>query len=140
MFKMTVAGAETFEIPNKCITSTKFVTDIPKDSDARTGDVGTTMVIEGRILTAVDGDPFDSTRKMGLWSKVPAKKAECYRNVTVEHVRGNVVVRTYNFPNAFVVDYVERFGYTEGVGTFKLTIKQKKDRLEHVAVNGGFPS
>ena len=140
MFKMKVVGAETFEITKECITSTKFITDIPKDSDARTSDVGTTIVIEGRILTAVDGDPFDSTRQMALWSTVPAKKADCYRNVIIEHIRGNVVVRNYVFPNAFVVDYVERFGNTEGVGTFKLTVKQKKDRLEHVAVNGGFPS
>jgi len=135
---MIVAGAESFEIPKECITSTKFITNIPKSSDARTGDVGTTLVVTGKILTAVDGDPFDSTRKMALWSAVPAKKADCYRSVTVENIRGNVVIRNYVFPNAFVVDYVERYGDTEGVGTFTLTVKQKKDRLEHVAVTGGY--
>ncbi|MCL2865484.1 MAG: membrane-associated protease 1 [Lachnospiraceae bacterium] len=135
---MTVAGADTFQIPKECIVSTKFITDIPKNSDARTADVGTTLVVTGKILSAVDGDPFDSTRQMALWSTVPAKQAECYRSVTVENVRGNVVVRKYTIPNAFVVDYVESFGDTEGVGTFTLTIKQKKDRIEHVAVDGSY--
>ena len=138
MFTMTVAGAETFTVSKECIASAKFITNITKDSDARTADMGTTLEIRGKVLTAVDGDPFDSTRKMALWSTVPAQKADCYRNVTLKNVRGNVVVREYNFPNAFVVDYVENFDDKEGVGTFTLIIKQKKDRIEHVAVNGGF--
>jgi len=140
MFTMTVAGQETFEIPKECIISAKFTTDIPKDSDARTAEVGTTLVVTGKILTAVDGDPFDSTRQMALWSAVPAKKADCYRSVNLKNVRGNIVVRDYTIPNAFVVDYVESFGKEEGVGTFTLTIKQKKDRIEHVLVAGGFAS
>jgi len=135
---MTVVGAETFKIPKECIESAEFITDIPKDSDARTADVGTTMVIKGKILTAIDGDPLDGTQQMALWSAVPAKRADCYRNVTLKNVRGNVVIREYMFPNAFVVDYVENFDDKEGVGTFELKIKQKKDRLEHVTVNGGF--
>jgi len=140
MFTMTVAGADTFTISKKCIVSAKFTTDIPKDSDARTGDVGTTLVVEGKILTAVDGGSFDSTRQLALWSVVPSKRAECYRNVILKNVRGNVTVREYVFPNAFVVDYKENFDDNEGVGTFTLTIKQKKDRIEHVSVSGGFLS
>jgi len=140
MFTMMVAGVETFTIPKECIVSAKFVTDIPKNSDARTGDVGTTLVVTGRVLTAVDGDPFDSTRQMALWSAVPSKRTDCYRNVLLKNVRGNVVIREYNFPNAFVVDYNESFDDEEGVGTFTLQIKQKKDRIEHVTVNGGFLS
>jgi len=138
MFMMMVAGVETFTIPTECITSAKFTTDIPKSSDARTGDVGTTLVVQGKILTAVDGAPVDSTRQMALWSAVPSKRADCYRNVTLKNIRGNVVLREYNFPNAFVVDYNESFDDEEGVGTFTLKIKQKKDRIEHVLVTGGF--
>ena len=140
MFTMTVVGAETFTIPKECIVSSKFITDIPKNSDARTGDVGTTLVVTGRILTAVDGDPFDSTRQIALWSAVPSKRADCYRHVMLKNVSGNVTIREYSFPNAFVVDYKESFDDEEGVGTFTLKIKQKKDRIEHVMVNGGFLS
>jgi len=140
MFTMTVVGAETFTIPKECITSAKFTTDIPKSSDARTGDVGTTLVIQGKILTALDGAPVDSTRQMALWSAVPSKRPDCYRNVLLTNIRGAVVLREYNFPNAFVVDYNESFDDEEGVGTFTLKIKQKKDRIEYVTVNGGFSS
>lgn len=138
MFKMTVAGTDTFEVSSTSIISVKFSTDIPMDSDARTADVGTTIVIKGRILTALDGDPFDSTRQMALWSTVPSSNMACYRYVTIQNIRGGVVERTYKLPNAFVVDYIEEFGDTEGVGTFTLKIKQKKDRLEYVEVEGGY--
>jgi hypothetical protein len=138
MFKMTVAGTDTFEVSSTSIISVKFSTDIPMDSDARTADVGTTIVVKGRILTALDGDPFDSTRQMALWSTVPSSNMACYRYVTIQNTRGGVVERTYKLPNAFVVDYIEEFGDTEGVGTFTLKIKQKKDRLEYVEVEGGY--
>jgi len=140
MFKMTVVGADTFEVARTSIISVGFSTDIPLDSDARTADVGSTLTIIGRILTAVDGDPFDSTRQMAVWSTVPASNMAAYRHVTVENVRGGVVERRYEFPNAFVVDYIEEFGDGEGVGTFTLKIKQKKDRLKYLVVEGGYAS
>ena len=107
-------------------------------SNARTKDVGSTLTITGRILTAVDGDPFDSTRKLALWSAVPAERSDCYRKVTVEHVAAGVMERKYHFPNAFVIDYHEDFGDAEGTGTFTLVIKQKKDKLDKVTVEGGY--
>ena len=48
--------------------------------------------------------------------------------------------RKYTFPNAFVVDYQEHFGDVEGTGTFTLMLKQKKDKLNNVAVEGGYPA
>jgi len=139
MFKMTVAGAEPFEVSKECIKSARFTTDIPKDSNARTADVGTTLVVTGKILTAVDGDPFDSTKKLAQWSTIPAEDS-CYRSVIVENVRGGVVERKYTLPNAFVVDYKEDFADQSGVGTFTLKIKQKKDKIENVLIEGGYPA
>jgi hypothetical protein len=138
MFKVSVAGSDTFSIVPECTKEVRFSTDIPLDSNARTKDVGTSMIIRGKILTAVDGDPFDSTRQLALWSAVPAEQAIAYRNVTVENIRGGIVERKYNFPNAFVVDYKENYGDTEGVGEFVLTLKQKKDKIENVTIVGGF--
>ena len=63
-YKVTVEGIESFEIAKECTRLVEYSTDIPQDSNARTKDVGSTIAIEGRILTAVDGDPFDSTRKL----------------------------------------------------------------------------
>ena len=75
-FVVRVEGAETFEIAKECVKSVKTTTDIPMDSNARTKDFGATMTIKGKILTAVGGDPFDSTRNMALWSVVTAEKAD----------------------------------------------------------------
>ena len=88
-FLVKVEGNESFEIVNESVRSVKVTTDIPLDSNARTKDVGATMIITGKILA----DVTDSTRKLALWSVVPAEKADCYRNVTVEHIAGSVMER-----------------------------------------------
>ncbi|MDE6912915.1 MAG: membrane-associated protease 1 [Lachnospiraceae bacterium] len=133
-FLVKVEGNESFEIVNESVRSVKVTTDIPLDSNARTKDVGATMIITGKILA----DVTDSTRKLALWSVVPAEKADCYRNVMVEHIAGSVMERKYCFPNAFVLNYKEEFGDIEGTGTFTLVLKQKKDKIASVAVEGNY--
>lgn len=137
-FKVKIEGAETIDLSIESVQTVKLTTDTPEDSNARSKDVGSTMVIRGKILTAVDGDPFDSTRKMGTWSLVPAEKADCYRKVTVEVISASQVIRKITYPNAFVVDYKETFGDTEGIGTFELVVRQKKDKLSTVTIEGGY--
>lgn len=137
-FKVTVEGQETFEITKECVKKVVYQTDIPQSSDARTKDVGSTLSISGKILTAVDGDPFDSTRECDTWSMIPAEDPNCYRKVTVEVMAAGVVVRRYYFPHAFVVNQVENFGSDSGVGTFTLTIKQKKDKMDQITIEGGY--
>ncbi|WP_432665117.1 membrane-associated protease 1 [Wukongibacter baidiensis] len=137
-FRVKIEGPETIDLSVESVQKVQLKTDLPLDSNARTKDVGSTLTISGKILTAVDGDPFDSTRQLGLWSLVPAEKADCYRKVTVEVISADQVVRKIFFPNAFVVDYIEHFGDTEGIGTFKLIIRQKKDKLSGVTVEGGY--
>lgn len=133
-----IDGQDSFEVSKECVQRVKFMTEIPLDSNARTKDVGCALEISGKILVATDGDPFDSTRKLGLWSMVPAEDAAAYRQVVVEIVEAGLVERKYTFPRAFVVDYVETYGNTNGVGTFKILIKQKKDKLDLVTVEGGY--
>ena len=137
-FKVKIEGAETIDLSIESVEKISFSTDTPKDTNARSKDVGSTMVISGKILTAVDGDPFDSTRKMGTWSLVPAEKADCYRKVTVEVISADQVIRKITYPNAFVVDYKEHYGDTEGIGTFELVVRQKKDKLANVTIEGGY--
>lgn len=128
-FRLKVEGPSTIELGTTIVTGVKFRTDIPHDSNARSTDMGSTVTITGKILTAVDGDPFDSTRQLGLWALVPAEKSDCYRKVSVEVIAASQVVRKYTYPNAFVVDYKEDYGDVEGVGSFTLIIKQKKDKM-----------
>lgn len=137
-FTLKVEGPSSIDLGTTSIVGVKFKTDIPHDSNARSTDLGSTVEITGKILTAVDGDPFDATRQIGLWSLVPAEKADCYRKVTIEVIAASQMVRKYTYPNAFVVDYKENYGDEEGVGTFKLVMKQKKDKMSQVAVEGGY--
>lgn len=137
-FKLKVEGAETIELGIQNILTVEFKTDTPNDSNARSTDLGTTLVIKGKILTPVDGEAADSTIKLAQWSLVPAEKADCYRKVSVDVISASQVVRQINLPNAFVVDYVEDYGDEEGVGTFTLYVKQKKDKTAAVKFQGGF--
>lgn len=137
-FTLKVEGNTTIELGTTSITRVKVSTDIPQDSNARSTDLGSTITVTGKILTAVDGDPFDATRQLGLWALVPAENSDCYRKVTVEVIAASQVVRKYSYPNAFVVDYKEDYGDVEGIGTFKLIMKQKKDKMAQVSVEGGY--
>lgn len=137
-FRLKVEGPDTIELGLESIQNVKFKTDTPIDSNARSKDLGSTITIKGKILTAVDGDPFDSTRQLGLWSLVPAEKADCYRKATIEVIAADQIVRKFYYPNAFVIDYKEDYGDDEGVGTFTLVIKQKKDKIANITVEGGY--
>ena len=121
------------------IQTVDFAIDTPKDSDARTTDVSVTMTITGKVLTMVD-DGTEGTVDLALWSMISAETADCYKKVTVSVTAAGQVVREYSLPNAFVVDYSETYGDTEGVGNFKLIIRQKKNTINSTAVNGGYAS
>ena len=137
-FRLKVEGADTIELGIENILDVKFKTDTPDDSDARSTDLGVTAVVEGKILTAVDGEAADQTIKLAKWSYVPAEDADCYRKVTIDVVSASQIVRQITFPNAFVIDYEEQFGDEFGVGTFRLVIKQKKDKTANLKFEGGF--
>lgn len=137
-FLVKIEGSETINFDIKTVTGVKFTTDTPIDGDARAKDLGNTLTITGKILTAIDGTPFDDTKKAGAWSLISAENADCYRNVTVAVISAGQVVRQIVYPHAFVVDYIETYGDKDGVGTFKLVVKQKKDMIDEVEITGGF--
>jgi len=109
----------------------------PQDSNARTTDLSATLKITGKILTVLD-EGSENTVELANWAMVPVEQADCYRNVVVKSVAAGQVIRQYTFTNAFVVDYQETYGDTEGVGTFELVIKQKKDKVQKILVTGGY--
>lgn len=139
-FRLSIKGAETIELGMDNIEKVIYKTDTPDDSNARSTDVGTILELEGKIITAVNGEKSDDTMKLGLWSLVPAEKADCYREVVLEVIAADQVVRKISMPNAFVIDYTEKFGHTEGVGTFHIIMKQKKDKTELTTIEGGYAS
>lgn len=74
----------------------------------------------------MDGDTADDTMKIAKWFVVRGESSHSYRKATVEIVSANQIVRKVHFPNAFVADYQEDYGHTEGIGEFTLVIRQKK--------------
>lgn len=137
-FRLVVEGTKPFRLGADNIETVKYKTDTPDDSNARSTDVGSILTVTGKIITATDKDKADATLELGLWSLVSAESADCYRKVTLDVVAAGQTVRQIYIPNAFVVDYTEEFGDTEGVGTYVLVIKQKRDKNEFVALKGGF--
>jgi hypothetical protein len=137
-FRVKIEGAESIDLNIESLLTVEFKTDTPDDSNARSTDLGTSLMITGKILTPVGGEAADSTIKLAQWSLVPAEKADCYRSVKVDVISASQVVRQFTLPNAFVVDYEEQYGDVEGVGTFKLYVKQKKDKTAAVKFEGGF--
>ncbi len=130
-----IDGAEALSKEN--VRKIVYSTDVPLDSEARTKDVGSTLTIYGRILTPSPDDE-DTTIDLDDWSLLTAEDATAYREVDIEVYSAGLVVRSYKFPHAFVVNYEEDFGSEEGVGTFILTVKQKKDKMGLIEFNGAF--
>lgn len=136
--RLKIEGSESITLQETSIITVKFGADIPHDSNARSTDLGSTVLIKGKILAAVDGETADDTSKIARWSLVPAENSDCYRQVQIDVVNASQVVRQIAIPNAFVIDYEEDFTDDTGAGVFTLLIKQKKDKMINLKFEGGF--
>ena len=136
--RMKIEGSESINLVETSITGIKFGADIPHDSNARSTDLGSTVLVEGKILVAVGGEAADDTSKIARWSLVPAENSDCYRNVEITVISASQIVRQITIPNAFVVGYEEDFSDESGAGTFRLLMKQKKDKMANLKFEGGF--
>lgn len=136
--RLKIEGNETINLRETSIRTIQFGADIPHDSNARSTDLGSSILIKGKILAAVGGEAADDTSKIARWSLVPAENSDCYRKLEITVVSASQIVRQITIPNAFVVDYVEDFTDESGAGVFELFIKQKKDKMGIIKFEGGF--
>ncbi|WP_462424577.1 membrane-associated protease 1 [Fusobacterium ulcerans] len=120
------------------ITTVKYISDTPDDSNARASDLGVILEVNGKIITPVNGEEADDTKKMAKWSLIPAESSDAYRELTLEVISGSVVGRKIDLPNAFILDYTEDYNDKGGVGEFKAVFKQKKEKIETVTIEGGY--
>lgn len=120
------------------ITTVKYISDTPDDSNARASDLGVVLEVNGKIITPVNGEEADDTKKVAKWSLIPAESSDAYRELTLEVISGSVVVRKIDLPNAFILDYTEDYNDKGGVGEFKAIFKQKKEKIETVTIEGGY--
>ena len=137
-FRVKISGGKDVDFDEGIITSVEFVSDTPDTSNARSTDLGVIMNIKGRINFSLGAEQTDSTVELANWSLMPSDQADCYRNVQVQVVNGGQIVRQYTYPNAFVMGYTEDLNDEEGVGSFELLLKQKKDLTAKVELKGNF--
>jgi hypothetical protein len=135
-FRLVIEGGGSIQLEEDQIINAIYRTDTPDDSNARSTEVGSELRIIGKIVKAGEGSQSEDTVNMARWSLVPAADANCYRRVTLEVIAAGQVTRKIVMPNVFVVDYVEDFGANQGIGTFTLVVRQKKDKIESVVIEG----
>jgi hypothetical protein len=110
----------------------------PEDSNARSTDQYTQLVLTGKInpsVASADGEP---TVALDRWASVTDDRADAYRPVTVQVIESGVVLREYKLPHAFVVDYAVDYSDLEGIGNFVLKVRQKKDKSKDTTIEGGY--
>ena len=136
--RISITGADTkIDFKEDNMIACTFTTETPNNVNARSTDVSNTLVLKGKIFSAVGGEIKDDSLSLAKWSAIRAESPDAYRNVAITVLSTDKVVRKITFPNAFVVDYKEDYFDTEGVGTFELKVRQKKDKYELTSINGG---
>ncbi|HEY8464384.1 MAG TPA: membrane-associated protease 1 [Bacillota bacterium] len=135
-FRLKVEGGESIALGENTIINAIYRTDTPDNSNARSTEVGAELKVLGKVVNTADGDQT-GTIKLAQWSLVPASKADCYRQVTLEVISAGQIIRQIKLPNAFVVDYTEDYGAGQGIGTFTLVVRQKRDKIESVTLEYG---
>ena len=140
-FRLNVKGqTEEILLDKESILDVRYISETPDDSNARATDLSVILEIKGKILAAAGGDTEDDTRKVSRWSLVPSESSDAYRQASLEIISAGQMVRKIDMTNVFVVDYIEEYGNQAGTGTFMLKIKQKKEKVKEVAIEGGYAS
>ena len=138
-FRLNVTGgADKIELDERTRKNVVFDSQTWADSNARATDFGVSMKIWGKMIYKLGGEGSDGTIELSKWSVVPSEKADCYRDAVVEVISAGQVVRKYEVPNAFIMEYSEEMDDETGVGTFYLHVKQKKDENDKVKIEGGY--
>jgi hypothetical protein len=136
-YKFKIEGAHSAALPQENVESVHFFTQTPKTNDGRGTDTAVTMLVKGKIRSVDESTLADETINLAKWA-TEYNEAKAYSKATATAEASGQVLRNDIYPNAFVVAYSESFDVTSGVGTFDLTLRQKKDLLEGVENTGGY--
>jgi len=130
-FTLTIKGEDTINFGVNMISSAHVSVGTPIDSMAKSTNIAVTVWVTGKLFSADGGN--SNTSKLFDWSLVPAQSADAYREVTVEVIHAKEApFRTIHLPNAFVVDYSERYNDDKGYGEFVMILKQRANKIPGV--------
>jgi len=138
MFK--AEGIHSADLPRENVTSFSTNTETPRTNDGRGTDTAVTLKVTGQIRSVADGATIaDQTINLARWA-TEYDDAKAYSTATATAVATGQVLRNVVYPAAFVVSYSEKFKISEGVGTYNLVVRQKKDLLDAIVNTGGYGS
>lgn len=134
-FKVVIKGNnDEIVLEKDRVLDIRYISDTPNDSNARATDLNVSLEISGKVTNEKD----DMTKKLCSWSLVPSESQDAYKDLTFEVVSAGTVIRKVNLPNIFIVDYEESFNVKNGTGVFRILLRQKKEKISSIAVEGGY--
>lgn len=136
-YKFKAEGSHSATLPQENVESVHFYTQTPKTNDGRGTDTAVTMRVKGKIRSVDENTLADETINLARWA-TEYNEAKAYSKATATAEASGQVLRNDIYPNAFVVAYKETFDVTAGVGSFEMTLRQKKDLLEGIENTGGY--
>lgn len=136
-FTLTVEGGENLFYGKDTIQMVHVALATPGDSRAKATNNYATLWVSGKLNTS--GGMESPTLKLFEWAQTPPGEEQVYRIVTVDIESDGQIFRKIKFPNAFIVDYNEKYNDRVGVGSFSIVIRQKADKVDDVTVEGGMP-
>jgi hypothetical protein len=136
-YSFKIEGVHSAELPRESVKSFKVHTETPRTNDGRGTDTSVTMTISGPIRSVDEKAIFDQTINLARWA-TEYDDAKAYSIATAIAEASGQVLRKDVYPYAFVVSYSEKFDVTNGVGTYTIVLRQKKDLLAHIDNTGGF--
>lgn len=141
-FRLNLKGVnESILVGKDNISQVRFISDTTDNSNARSTDINVGLDIEGKIISSVGTSQEDDvTKKLLLWSLVSAEETDAYKQAILEVVSAGNVLRKFTFNNAFIVDYIENYDDKTGNGTFLLKLRQKKEKIKEIIIEGGYQS
>ena len=116
-FKVVIKGNnDEIVLEKDRVLDVRYISDTPNDSNARATDLNVSLEISGKVTNEKD----DMTKKLCSWSLVPSESQDAYKDLTFE------------------VDYEESFNVKNGTGVFRILLRQKKEKISSIAVEGGY--
>lgn len=131
-------GTPDIVLGKEDITIVRTMLDSEDDNNAKGNHVNIIAHIEGKILAPSDNKKHVQTKQVSNQAYLDGTVSIAYRHVIIEVIANGTVVRKYELPNAYVIDYMEDFSDSSGNGKFSLTIRQKKDKIKDIDIKGNY--
>lgn len=132
-YEVKVTGPVSVTLSPDEVTSVKFYSDSPDDSNARSSELTVSATVEGKIL--YDALSEVQSDQMAAWSVKDHENESDYANVEITCTGADSsVARRVTLTCAFLAEYRESFNGNSAIGRYTAVFKQVKTKNAAVAV------